>query len=246
MRCLGNGVLSVSLLLISSVSLVRAADQLTGFPFQNETLRYHVNWPGGHVLGDVTLTATQSSGNWNFGMSMDVAVPIVPIADRYKASSLGFDLCSASLDRQISRGSKKVTERTEFDQKQNTAERRTLVPATETKPAGGGTSQLQIPTCGRDALTFLYWARRELGQGRVPAAGKVFLGSGYDVKQVYTGAMDIPVAGKPTTTDHVNVSVKGPASDFTFEMFYARDAARTPLLIKIPVAIGTVSLELVR
>ena len=63
---------------------------------------------------------------------------------------------------------------------------------------------------------------------------------------VYTGAMDIPVAGKPTVTDHLDVSVKGPASDFKFEIFYARDAARTPLLIKIPVSIGTVSLELVR
>jgi len=66
------------------------------------------------------------------------------------------------------------------------------------------------------------------------------------VKMDYTGAQDVPVKGKPVVTDHVNVSVKGPASDFSFEIFYARDAARTPLLIKIPVSIGTVSLELVR
>jgi hypothetical protein len=85
-----------------------------------------------------------------------------------------------------------------------------------------------------------------MGQGRVAPAGKNFFGSGYEVKMVYTGAMDIPVAGKPVVTDHVNVSVKGPASDFTFEMFYARDAARTPLLVKIPVSVGTVTLELVR
>ena len=95
-------------------------------------------------------------------------------------------------------------------------------------------------------MTFQYFARREMGQGRVPPAGQVFFGSAYDVKMVYTGAMDIPVAGKTVVTDHLNVSVKGPASDFTFEIFYARDAARTPLLLKIPVSIGTVSLELVR
>jgi len=47
-------------------------------------------------------------------------------------------------------------------------------------------------------------------------------------------------------TDHLNVSVKGPASDFSFEIFYARDPQRTPLLIKIPLSIGTVTLELVR
>jgi hypothetical protein len=42
------------------------------------------------------------------------------------------------------------------------------------------------------------------------------------------------------------VSVKGPKSDFTVEVFYARDAARTPLLIRIPQPVGTLSMELVR
>ena len=49
----------------------------------------------------------------------------------------------------------------------------------------------------------------------MPPAGKVFFGSGYQVKMVYTGAQDVPVAGKPVVTDHLNVSVKGPASEFT-------------------------------
>ena len=133
-----------------------------------------------------------------------------------------------------------MIEKTEFDQQYNRARRRTLVPA------GGGKSEFDIPDCARDALSFQYFARREMGQGRVPPAGKVFFGSIYEVKMVYTGAIDVPVAGKPVVTDHVNVSVKGPASDFTFEIFYARDAARTPLLVKIPVTAGTVSLELVR
>jgi hypothetical protein len=62
----------------------------------------------------------------------------------------------------------------------------------------------------------------------------------------YTGAQTVPVAGKPTVTDHLNVSIKGPASKITLEMFFARDAARTPLLVKIPVAVGTISLELAR
>ncbi len=235
------------LLAITSVPLLLAADQLTGFPFQNESLRYNVNWPGGRSLGDLSLTAHKSDGGgWDFDMAVNVSIPIVPIADRYKSSAAGVDFCSAMLERVISHGSKKVTEKTEFDQKLNTAQRRTLVAATADKPAGGGKSELQLPTCARDALTFEYFARREMGQGRVPAAGKIFFGSGYEVKMVYTGAMDIPVAGKPVTTDHVNVSVKGPASDFKLEIFYARDPARTPLLIKIPVSIGTVSLELVR
>jgi hypothetical protein len=173
-------------------------------------------------------------------MSTSVAIPLVPISDNYKSSAYGTDLCASTLQREISHGNKKVIEKTEFDQKNNQAHRQTIVPA------GGGKSEFAIPTCGRDALTFQYLARREMGQGRVPPAGRVFFGSGYDVKMVYTGAQDIPVAGKPVVTDHLDVSVKGPASEFNFEIFYARDAARTPLLIKIPVKVGTVSLELVR
>ena len=59
--------------------------------------------------------------------------------------------------------------------------------------------------------------------------------------------MNITVGDKPAVTDHVIVIGEGSGkSDFSFEVFFARDAARTPLLIKIPVTVGTFSLELVR
>ena len=46
-------------------------------------------------------------------------------------------------------------------------------------------------------------------------------------------------------TDYVVVAVKGPKSDFTVEVFYARDAARTPVQLRIPLALGILSVELV-
>jgi hypothetical protein len=231
----------ILLLSLACASPVLAADPLTGFPFQSETLHYRVVWPGGGSLGDVIFTAHKADEvSWDFQMSATVGVPLVPISDNFIASATGGDFCSSTLQREISHGNKKVIEKTEFDQQYNRARRRTLVPA------GGGKSEFDVPICAQDALTFQYYARRELGQGRVPPAGKIFFGSIYQVKMTYTGAQDIPVAGKPVVTDHVNISVKGPASDFTFEVFYARDAARTPLLVKIPVSVGTVSLELVR
>jgi hypothetical protein len=216
-----------------------AADNLTGFPFQNETLRYNVNWPSGLSLGEATITASHSDAAWNFSLVLSVGVPGFPIADKYHSSSSS-DLCSTELQRDISHGNKKVVEKTTFDQAKGTAQRQTLTPA------GGGKSDLSFHGCGRDALAFWFFARRELGQGRVPPQETVFFGSGYSARMDYTGAMTIPVADKPTVTDHLVAHVKGPASDFTFEVFYARDAARTPLLIKIPVSVGTISLELVR
>ena len=215
---------------------------MTGFPFQNETLHYRVNWPGGNSLGDVTLTAHKTGdGGWDFEMSTTRGHPggsdlrhVQIVGQRHGP------LLVHAAARDQPRRQEGHARRPSSTRRRIRRQRQTLVPA------GGGKSEFAIPTCARDALTFQYFARREMGQGRVPPAGKVFFGSAYEVKAVYTGAQDIPVAGKPAVTDHVNVSVKGPASDFTFEIFYARDAARTPLLIKIPVSVGTVSLELVR
>jgi hypothetical protein len=101
--------------------------------------------------------------------------------------------------------------------------------------------------CGRDAVSFLYFSRKELGQGRVPPPQVVYLGSPYTVTQSYTGAQNITLADKkPEVTDHLVYTVKGPRSEFSVEVYYARDAARTPLLVKIPLSVGTLSMELVR
>ncbi|HXB67305.1 MAG TPA: DUF3108 domain-containing protein [Candidatus Acidoferrales bacterium] len=240
------------LILISMVAApgLPAADNLTGFPFQNETLRYNVNWPSGLSLGEAIVsaskvtagkdTASKPGAAWNFALNLTVSIPGFPLGDTYRSSAAATDLCSTELNREVSHGSKKVTEKTTFDQKNGTAKRQTVTPA------GGGSSDLSFHGCGQDGLAFWFFARRELGQGRVPPPETVFFGSGYTVRLEYTGAQTIPVAEKPTVTDHLVAHVKGPASDFTFEIFYARDAARTPLLLKVPVTVGTISLELVR
>jgi hypothetical protein len=228
------------LISLAVAPLLPAADTLTGFPFQNETLRYNVNWPSGLSLGEATVTASKVDGAWNFALTLSVGVPGLPIGDKYRSNATVTDLCSNELNREISHGNKKITEKTTFDQKAGTAQRQTLVPA------GGGKSDLSFHGCGRDALAFWFFARRELGQGRVPPAETIFFGSAYTARLEYTGAQTIAVAEKQTVTDHLVAHVKGPASDFTFEIFYARDPARTPLLIKIPVTVGTISLELAR
>jgi hypothetical protein len=231
-------LLVVTLLFIPQ--FIHAGEPLTGFPFQNETLRYNINWPSGLSLGEAVMTAHKAeAGGWNFEASFNVGVPGFPLADKFK-SSMTSDYCSVELDRDFSHGSRKSTETTKFDQKSGRALRQTMFPL------GGGKTDLDIPSCAKDALAFQYFARKELGQGRVPPAGKVFFGGAYQLTMTYTGAMNITIADKQSVTDHVNVNVKGPSSSFTFEVFYARDAARTPLMVKIPVAMGTISLELAR
>jgi hypothetical protein len=219
-----------------------AAQAQSGFPWQNESLRYTMNWQSGLSIGDATLTAHKGDEGWSFEATVNAGVPGFAINDKIHSSATQ-SLCSNMLERDFSHASKKTREKTTFDQKAGSAERVTLLPDGGTKP---GRSTFDISSCARDALTYLYYARVEMGQGRMVPAQKVYFGSAYNVKIDYTGAQSILVEKKMTVTDHMAVSVRGPKSDFTFEVFFARDAARTPLQVKVPLSMGTFTLDLVR
>jgi hypothetical protein len=227
------------LIAFAALLIVPAAHAQSGFPFTNEVLKYSINWPSGLSLGEATFTAQHTSNSaWEFDMQLNAAIPGFALVDHVKASATT-DLCSTELNRDLTNGSRKTREKTTFDQTQNSAHRLT------TAPADGGESTFSIPSCARDALTYVYYGRRELGQGRVPQAQSVYFGGPYAAKMDYTGAQNITVGGKSTVTDHLVVSVKGPKADFNFEVFYARDAARTPVAIRIPLPLGALSIELV-
>ncbi|MBZ5574932.1 MAG: DUF3108 domain-containing protein [Acidobacteriia bacterium] len=225
------------LLAAAAFVCVATAGAQTGFPFQNETLRYTLNWPSGLSLGDAGLTAQRSSSGWDLDLTLDAGIPGFAIADHYH-SAINAGGCSLEFDRNTSHAVKKADEKTTFDYPNGLAHRVTL--------GAGGASDLPISSCAHDALAFVYYARRELGQGRVPPPQQLFFGSAYSVRLDYTGAQTIQVGEAATLTDCVVVYLKGPASDVHFQMFFARDAARTPLSIRVPTSLGTLSLDLVR
>jgi len=211
----------------------------TGFPFQDETLRYNVNWPSGLSLGEAVFAARHTTAGWSFELTLDAAVPGFAIADKYGAAATS-ELCSTEFMRRTSHGTKQTSEKTSFDHRKGTAHRATLIPA------NGGETDFDSPPCPRDALSFVYFVRKEMGQGRVAPAQRVFFGSAYNISLQYTGAMNITSGDKQVLTDHVAATVKGPKANITFEIFFARDAARTPLQIKIPLSVGAISVDLVR
>jgi hypothetical protein len=216
-----------------------SAPKLTGFPFQDETLHYTVNWPSGLALGEVNLSAHRTESGWSFGASVDAGVPAFAISDQLH-SEANSNLCSGQLVRELSHAGRKTKEKTTFDLHNLSAHRETLVPA------GGGTSDFSVSACPRDALSYFYFMRQEMGQGRVAPPDSAYSGAAYNVELRYKGERPITAGGQAAITDLVVVSIKGPKSDVTAEIYFARDAARTPLLIKIPLSMGTFSLELVR
>ena len=224
----------------AALCLVGTAGAQTGFPFQEESLHYTINYSSGLSLGDANLSAHKTSTGWDFTVTLDAAVAGFSLKDKY-TSSMAAAYCSNELKRDFIHGSKATREKTTFDLEKQTAHRETEFPS------DGGFTDLNTGPCGRDAIAFLYFARKELGQGRVPPPQYVYFGSAYLVRQSYTGAQTITLADKKSEmTDHLAFSVKGPKAEFNVEVYYARDAARTPLLIKIPQSAGILSMELVR
>ncbi len=218
------------------------ASAQSGFPFSDEALSYRINWPSGLSLGEGRMTAVHSQASkdaaegWDFELSLDAAIPGFKVSDHYRAGASA-DFCSSHLNKEATHGERKANESTVFDLHRHVAARST---------EGGGTSESQINNCAHDALTFLYFCRRELSQGRVPPAEAVLFGASYQVRLEYTGPQAIAIGGKKTEADRMVAHLKGPSSEVTVELFFARDPARTPLLIRAPFSMGTFAMELVR
>ncbi len=217
----------------------KAAPEPTGFPNTGESLDYALKWPGGASLGEAHLRAAKSPGGWGFDFSLEAAVPGFALSDHYH-SKANADFCSLELEKQTTHGRRKTHERTVFDYHEGSATRTTLVE-------GGGHTDIGIGNCAHDGLDFIFYARRELAQGHgVPQQQDVLFGASYSVRMAFAGVESVTVAGKRRQADHVVLYLKGPASDSTLDIFFERNSARTPLIIKAPLPVGALSMELER
>lgn len=207
-----------------------------------ESLHYSINWPSGLSLGEATLDSNASHqggkgpiDSWNFSLDIDASVPGFAVRDHY-LSTASADLCSAELNKNFTHGHHKADERITFDQSNHTATRDTQ--------HGGGKWDVKVGPCARDPLTFIQFLRRELAQGRIPPQQDVVFGALYNVRVEYTGTQSIKLGEQRMDADRIQASIKGPASDVTVEIFFSRDAARTPLMVKVPLSLGIFSVEL--
>ncbi|MCS7315270.1 MAG: DUF3108 domain-containing protein [Bryobacterales bacterium] len=202
-----------------------------------ETLNYTVNWPSGLSLGEASLRARSAGERWELEFEIDAAVPGYAVQDRYRSIARP-DLCALELEKRFVHGRKRGHERTSFDAERGVALRETL--------GGGGKTEMAAPGCPRDALAYLYYVRRELAQGRLPRSQEVFFGARYQVNLEYRGFHTVTVNEQRMQADCYEAMVKGPASQHSFQIYFARDPARTPLLVRLSLPLGIFSMELVR
>jgi hypothetical protein len=201
-----------------------------------ESLRYSINWASGLSLGEATLRADKGKEAWDFEVTMDASIPGFALRDDYHSAAT-LDLCSLELDKSFTHGAKKADEKITFDQQNHSASRQTQ--------NGGGKTDLSISSCAKDALSFMQFARNELAQGRLAPQQMVDFGSLYNVRIEYTGPQKIKYSDQTADADRILATIKGPTTDVTVEIFFARDAARTPLLARIPLALGSFTVELI-
>lgn len=227
---------------LALVSLAAAATPASGPTFEGEQLNYSINWPSGLSLGEAQLHSTRSkpspkSGErYDFEFSINAGVPGFAVDDHFRSSASG-EFCSIDFSKLTSHGKKKTDEKTTFDQEKNSATR-------ETKD--GGKADLSTPSCAKDALDFLYYLRRELSQGRLPPRQNVYFGAPYQVRTEFAGTQTIQLGDKAVEADRLNTTVKGPQSQVSFEIYFLKDAARTPAMVRVPLPVGTISMELVK
>jgi hypothetical protein len=212
-----------------------------------ETLHYVINWPSGLNLGEGSLSSTTSAAihgaappaiSWTFDLDIDAGVPGFTLRDHYHSTARDAEICSLQLEKKTVHGARKSDETDSFDQAKHTLTR-------EWRPAGGK-GDYTVPACARDAMAFLQFARKELAQGRLVPQQPVVLGAAYNIRLEVLGTATVKMLGKPVQADRIRATIKGPASNLAIEIFFAKDEVRTPVLAKIPLALGTFTVELTR
>jgi hypothetical protein len=209
---------------------------------EDETFHYTVNWPSGLSLGEARLRslklppADETPGRWEFDLTLDAAIPSFQVEDHFRSVATP-DLCSIEFEKDLRHGKRKANELTTFHHEDQVAVRQTL--------GGGGKSEIPVPACPKDGLTFLHHVRRELSRGRVPPTQTILFGAPYEVRMEFLGRQLLRLGTETMQTDRLRVSVRGKVADVSFEMYFAVDESRRPVMVRLPLEMGTFSMELV-
>jgi len=231
-----------------------------------QTLHYVINWPSGLSLGEASISVSKpsaaapsaakgatpaaasvapsaaaaasgtSSGNWTFDLDIDAGVPGFVLRDHYHSTAQDADICSVKLERKTQHGARKSEETDTFDQTIHTL----------TRESPGAKTDYSVTPCARDAMAFLQFARKELAQGRLAPQQQVVLGGPYNVRLEVLGVQAVKMLDKTVQADRIRATIKSSFSDLVVEIFFAKDEARTPVLAKIPLPLGTFTAELTR
>src|SRR5262249_41003116 len=156
----------------------------------------------------------------NLDLTFEVRFPGFPLVDSFTSDS-DAKFCTAHFRRDLEHGPKKSGESIDVNPQTGKATRKPV--------KGGGEREVSGPECVHDPLAYLFFLRNEIARGRTPPQQPVLYGSLYQVKLTPLGTAMIPIGGKQVETDRIGCEIQGPRSHHNVEVFFARDATRTPV-----------------
>ena len=212
---------------------------VSGGAARAEALQYKVVWPSGVNLGTARMESTgtiseKPGAGMTASMLLDASFPGVPVTGEFLSRMDGKG-CTLEFEKKLTLALRKVSEKTTVAGGK----------ATRKTGEGGGESVINVDACAHDALAYLQSFRRELKAGRVPKEQTMLFGARYAVKAALSGTEKVTVGSGVRESDRYTFQVKGPASESEFEILFARDEVRTPVQVRVTMAIGKFRLELV-
>jgi hypothetical protein len=205
---------------------------ITPLSLNAESLRYNIKWPSGLTLGEANLSTELTTRGTVTTLDLDASLPGFTVRDHYTSSTTA-KLCTIQFERETQHGPKRANERIIVNA-EGKITRETL---------NGGTTDLPTTACPHDALSLLAALRRDPNQ----LSQTVLFASGYPVRFEKSGPQTITLNDKPTPTDKFICILTLPKTgDYRLELFFLKDAAHTPALIRAPFVLGTFTMELIR
>jgi hypothetical protein len=198
-----------------------------------ESLSYSINWPSGLSLGEGRLESRKTAEGHAHQLVLQAEIPGFVVHDEF-LSSTDAKGCSLAFEKKTVHGKRSATETITFD---------TAAKSLVRETTGGGKTKVETGACARDALAFLQFLRRELSQGRLPPQQTIYFGAAYQIRVQYLGELPLVINDVKYDTGRFAVTVKGPASEIGFEILLTSDARRIPAQIRLPLAMGTFTME---
>ncbi|MBI3894572.1 MAG: DUF3108 domain-containing protein [Acidobacteria bacterium] len=200
-----------------------------------ERLTYRLLWPSGLNLGEAILEASPSATETHFQMTVEISLPQYVLRHSSSSVAAGEGLCSLQFREDVDDGTKKWWEETiEFDQVAHEAHR----------TRNGQTTTDSIPECAQDPITFLYYFRSRLAEGKPSDSGTLYRGGSFTVRVRAAGSETVPFRGQQRPTEKFVVTYPSQNQEMTFELWLSTDAERLPLRMRVPSPLAVFTAEL--
>ena len=169
--------------------------------FENEQLRYSINWPSGLSLGEAQLgasrqkTETDAVGRLHFTVRPGCRSSRLSRFGPLSARKRPVNSARSSFRRTATHGPKKTDEKETFD-----PAGRHRNPRDHRRRKVGAEDACLWPRMRWPSFTS---CASELSQGRMPPTQTVFFGAAYEVRLDFAGTQSIKLGDKPVEADRV-------------------------------------------